>query len=69
MKNRIALAKKRLGLDNSGLGEKLGVHRTTIGRWEEDPDKITGPASKLLDQLLAFFPAQQDDKVQVARSA
>lgn len=52
MENRVSEAKRLLGLNSTELGEKVGVHRTTIERWEKNPNSIKGPASRVLDQLV-----------------
>ena len=36
LKERIALARKQAGLSQEQLGEKLGVSRQAVSRWESD---------------------------------
>lgn len=66
MANRITLAKTKLNVDDAGLAELLGVHRTTVARMERR-DEITGPAGVLLDQILADpAPGSEPGKTEAA---
>lgn len=49
--NRITLARRRLNVDQAKLAEMLGVHRSTVTRWEAGTSKIKGPILRLLDSL------------------
>lgn len=52
MDNLITEARRKLGLNAGQLGERLGVHRTTVNRWEAGEVPISGPAERLLEQML-----------------
>lgn len=43
--------RQQLGLSFDDLARKLGVHRTTVNRWENGKSEPTGPAMKLLRAL------------------
>ena len=57
MANTIASERKRIGLTQSELGEKLGKDRSTISRWESDPSILTGES---LSQLSDLFGCTTD---------
>lgn len=40
--------RKRMGLTQEKLGEKIGVAENTIARWERNEMKINEPAARLL---------------------
>ena len=42
MLNTIRAERTLLGLSQEELGEKIGKNRSTINRWENDPQGITG---------------------------
>jgi len=50
--NRIIRAKEILGVDDAGLAERLGVHRSTVVRMKTR-ERITGAAGTLLDQIIS----------------
>lgn len=64
MVNTIASERKRLGLTQAELGERVGKDRSTIGRWESDCTHIEAEylykLSKLfqcsVDYLLGLTP-------------
>ncbi|MEW6092222.1 MAG: helix-turn-helix domain-containing protein [Pseudomonadota bacterium] len=53
MSNRIDIKfiREALGLSFEGLGERIGVHRTTVNRWENGRSEPKGAARKLLENL------------------
>jgi DNA-binding transcriptional regulator YiaG len=42
-----------LGLTQDGLGNVVGVHWTTVSRWERETVTIPAPTAKLLELLAA----------------
>ena len=50
---RIAECRKRLGLSQEGLGEKLGVSRQAISKWEADG--AVPEVDKLIGMSIFFF--------------
>lgn len=52
MDNLITAARDRLNLGQAELADMLGVHRTTVTRWENGKP-IKGPAKLLLENMLA----------------
>ena len=57
MMNNIESERRRLGLTQEELGEKIGKGRSTIVRWEADPFVITGT---YLVQLAKLFQCSID---------
>lgn len=57
------LARERTGLDQTQLGERFGVNRTTISRWERDkaipPFNIVAQLSEMSDWPLEYFARSQ----------
>jgi transcriptional regulator with XRE-family HTH domain len=52
MSNRELLKiRKRLGLTQKQLAEKIGVRSNTIARWERGEVKISEPVSKLIHMI------------------
>ena len=51
MINTIASERKRLGLTQAELGEKVGKDRSTIGRWESDCAHIEAEYLFMLSKL------------------
>lgn len=52
MPNRIRELRKGKGLSQTQLAEKLGVHRNTVGNWE---DGTTEPKSSNLTDMAQLF--------------
>ena len=50
---RIKELRKRAGLTQPELAEKLGVHETTIRRWEQEKDR--GPDGKMVTVLASVL--------------
>jgi transcriptional regulator with XRE-family HTH domain len=46
----------RLGWDQFRMAEHLGIDRATVSRLERGLNPISGPVSKLLDQLEQIAP-------------
>lgn len=46
---RIALARDRVGLSQSGLAEAVGTKRNTVGEWEND---ASAPSGRYIPRLL-----------------
>ena len=57
MTNTIASERKRLGLTQAQLGEKIGKDRSTIGRWEANPNPIE---AEYLYKLAEIFQCSID---------
>lgn len=55
--NAIASERKRLGLSQTDLGEKVGKDRSTVARWESDP---TSMGIQSLLQLAKLFNCSVD---------
>lgn len=57
------LARERTGLDQTDLGERFGVNRTTISRWERDkaipPFTVVAQLSELSGWPLEYFARSQ----------
>ena len=51
MTNTIESERRRLGLTQAQLGEKIGKDRSTIGRWEADPSRIEARYLYALSEL------------------
>ena len=71
MNNAIAVERKRLGMTQNDLADKLGKDRSTISRWEANPSVMSG---ENLLQLSEFFGCtadyilgRTDDRVPVLR--
>jgi DNA-binding transcriptional regulator YiaG len=47
--------RRRLGLTQVELAERLGVHPLTVSRWERGQVRVTEPMARLL-RLLATVP-------------
>ena len=50
---RIKTLRKRAGITQPELAEKLGVHETTIRRWEQEKDR--GPDGKTVAQIASIL--------------
>ena len=46
-----------LDIDQGQLGLLLGVHATTVFRWEREPDKGSAPSSQQTELMRLFLPA------------
>lgn len=57
MPNTIASERKRLGLSQEELGEKIGRSRTAIGRWEDNPLIIS---AEDIQKLVDLFGCSSD---------
>ena len=55
--NTIASERKRMGLTQTDLAEKLKCDRSTISRWEANPNNING---ENIIQLSRFFGCSAD---------
>ena len=53
MENLVSAARKAFNLDHTAIGEIIGVHRSTVCRWELRPERLRGPAKKMLEDMLA----------------
>jgi transcriptional regulator with XRE-family HTH domain len=47
--------RKRLGLTQLAMAEKIGVHANSLARWERDVVRITEPVARLI-RLLGTQP-------------
>ena len=54
---RIALARKRAGLSQEQLGEKLGVSRQAVSKWESDQ---TNPDVAYVAQMCRLLEVSSD---------
>lgn len=48
--------RKRLGLKQTELAARVGVHPITVSRWERDRVHVPEPTAKLLRLLAAMDP-------------
>lgn len=51
--NRIKILRKKTGLTQPELAEKIGVHETTIRRWELEKDR--GPDGKSVNKIATIL--------------
>ena len=56
---QIVSVRRRLGLNQRALAEKLDVDPSTLGRWERGNGK---PSRRLTERLLAFLAGQGSDR-------
>jgi DNA-binding transcriptional regulator YiaG len=50
-RDRIINLRRRLGLSQAGLGERLGISDMAVSLWESGRTVPSGPALKLLEML------------------
>ncbi len=56
---RIKEERKRAGITQPELGEKIGVHETTIRRWEQERDK--GPDAIMVQKIAEVLGVSVED--------
>ncbi len=54
--------RKRLGMTQAQLAEALGVRLETVGRWEVGMRRISEPAARLVQRLVAERRAKKPKK-------
>lgn len=53
MENPVSAVRAAFNLDHTAIGQLIGVHRSTVCRWEKKPERLKGPAKKILEDMLA----------------
>lgn len=69
--NAIASERKRLGLSQEELAEKMGCDRSTIIRWEADTSRVAGgrlcDMADLFGCSIDYLLGRTDDRLPVSR--
>lgn len=51
--DKIKQTRLKLGESQAAFGDRFGVNQSTIHRWETEQPPQSGPAAKMLDQILS----------------